>query len=181
MLRLIERARSNDRRAQMDLYERYYPYVISIGLRYTGNREDASELANSAFLKAFERLDTYDERKSFLPWLRKIVVNTALDYLKSIQKRAFDFDPLDDHGMNMAQNQIPSVESTMDVEALDELFLKMPEPMKTFFNLYIMDEYTHAEIGEELQCNERTSKRYLVKAREWLGERISKDFKIVQK
>lgn len=152
---------------------------MSIGLRYAGNNEDASELTNSAFLKAFENLETYDTSKHFLPWLRKIAVNTALDYLKSTQRRAFDFDPLDDSGVEMLEDSMTSIEATMEVEALDELFLKMPEPMKTFFNLYIMDEFTHSEIAEKLKCNERTSKRYLSKARAWLGQRISKDYKMM--
>jgi len=161
----------------MSIYRHYYSYVLSICLRYSKNREDADELTNSTFLKVFSNLKRYDTTKPFTPWLRKIAVNTALDFIKVSKPRFLHFDELEENFLQDDKHIDYEAEARMDAERLEEHFDKMPEPMRTFFNLYIMDEFTHAEISEQLNCTDRTSKRYLAKARQWIRTVIANENK----
>ena len=163
---VIQGCLKNDRRAQEELYKRFYPAMMSLCLRYVRSREDAIEVLNDAFLKIFKQMGRYDTARAALyTWMRTIVINTALDSLRK-QKA------IRDREMRPAAEEEPGI----DNEALaklsgDELLgmiHRLPVTTRLVFNLYIVDGYAHREIATLLSISEGTSRWHLNDARRQL-------------
>ena len=90
---LVEQCKSNDRKAQMKLYERYCQGMYHVAMRFLHNADDAEDVVQEAFIKAFQKMDQYKGDVSFGAWLKKIVVHRSIDFLKSKKKR---FIPLEE-------------------------------------------------------------------------------------
>ena len=156
----------NDRRAQEQLYKRFYPVMMALCLRYVRYRNDALETLNDAFLKVFKQLNRYDAAKAtFYTWMRTILINTALD---SLRKQKL----IRDREMQPESDEWPGV----DNEALakisgDELLgviHQLPVTTRLVFNLHIIDGYSHREIASLLGISEGTSRWHLNDARRQL-------------
>jgi RNA polymerase sigma factor (sigma-70 family) len=156
----------NDRRAQEELYKRFYPAMMSLCLRYVRDRDDAVEVLNDAFLKVFKQLSRYDPARAVLyTWMRAIVINTALDTLRK-QKAIRDREMLPDG----------EEEPGIDNEALSKLsgdellgiIRRLPVTTRLVFNLYVVDGYAHREIAALLSIGEGTSRWHLNDARRQL-------------
>lgn len=147
--------------AQKGLFKMYYGYVKSICLRYASNKEEAEEILNTSFLKVFQYLDKYNHNQSFKAWIRKIVVNTAIDYYRKEQK----------HAQNIPIETAPEVsfdDNILDKMAAEEILewvQTLPTSYRTVFMLYVVEGYNHREIGELLGISEGTSKSNLMIAR----------------
>lgn len=156
----------NDRRAQEELYKRFYPAVMALCLRYVRDRHDAVEVLNDAFLKVFRQLGRYDVSKGALyTWIRAIVINTALDSLrrqKAIRHR--DMLPGADEEPGIDNEAL----SKMSGDDLLSLILQLPVTTRLVFNLYSIDGYTHREVAVLLGINEGTSRWHLSDARRQL-------------
>jgi RNA polymerase sigma factor (sigma-70 family) len=160
---VIQGCLKNDRRAQEELYKRFYPAMMSLCLRYVRSREDAIEVLNDAFLKIFKQMGRYDAARAALyTWMRTIVINTALDSLRK-QKA------IRDREMRPDKEEEPGI----DNEALaklsgDELLgmiHRLPVTTRLVFNMYIVDGYAHREIATLLSISEGTSRWHLNDAR----------------
>lgn len=157
-------------KAQEQFYRYFYGYAMSIGLRYSGNREEALEIVNDSFLKIFNNLDKHNPEKSIKAWIRRIVVNTSLDYYRKNQKYRYDID------ITEAQHGIVD-ENTFDrlaVEELLKILQELPPAQRSVFNLYEIEGYSHQEIGEMLGIPEGTSKSHLSRAKNKLRELVEK-------
>ena len=139
-------------------------YGMSISLRYANNRDEASEILNDGFMKIFANLKKFDLSKPFKPWLRKIMVNTAIDHYHKKQREI--------HGeeMKKAINESDSekILSGISYQEVIGLLQKLPPSYRTVFNLYVIEGYTHEEIANLLNIAPGTSKSNLFKAREQL-------------
>jgi len=167
---IIEGCRSLNRNSQELLYRQFYGYAMSIALRYAQNKEEAIEILNDGFLKIFQHISEFDTTRPFKSWLAKIVVNTAIDHLRSKKRISFteDITQVYDLGMD---------DKAMDKLSYDELLLlvqSLPPAYRTVFNLYVMEGYQHQEIAEQLGISEGTSKSNLFKAKKILKEKIEK-------
>lgn len=167
----------NDRRAQEQLYKQFYGPMASICMRYTRNQHDAIEVLHNGFLKVYKNIGRFDASKASLyTWIRTIVIHTAIDFLR---QKARWYVP---HG------ELENAEAAgIDAEAVQrmttqELLLlvqELPPATQTVFNLYVMEGYTHKEIGGLLNISDGTSKWHLSEARRLLQKLVIKHANVV--
>ncbi|HVF97147.1 MAG TPA: sigma-70 family RNA polymerase sigma factor [Flavisolibacter sp.] len=166
---IIDGCRQNNRKAQEALYRAYYKTMITICLRYTKNDDDAVEVLNNGFLKVFQHINRYEFTKASLyTWIRTIVVNTCLDFVKK-KARAEKHHELN----NSVDVHVPAdVVSRMKAAELLQLVRGLPPSTGAVFNLYVIEGYSHREIGKLLGISEGTSKWHLSEARKSLQQKI---------
>ncbi|MBN8685272.1 MAG: RNA polymerase sigma factor [Chitinophagales bacterium] len=162
------------RLAQELLYRRYFERLMPIPLRYFGNRNEAVEVLNQAFLKIFHNMANYSGSGAFGGWMASIVTHTTIDFArrKNVYHRNLSFGDFSDQ---------PIQNSAVDHIAAEELLAliqQLPDNQRTVFNLYVIDGYKHREIAELLQIDESTSKWHLAEARRLLQKKLSKTFKL---
>jgi RNA polymerase sigma factor (sigma-70 family) len=169
MLLLIQGCKRNDRESQRLLYQHFYAYAMSICLRYCNSKAEAQEVLNDGFMHVFLKISQYRDETSFQGWLRRIMVNAAIDHYRREKKHYFHEE------MNTDYHSLPHSGSALDKMAHEELIamIKTLSPAyRAVFNLYVIDGYTHKEISELLHIAEGTSKSNLLKAREVLRKMI---------
>jgi RNA polymerase sigma factor (sigma-70 family) len=166
---LIEKCLKGDQLAQRTLFDKYAPKMFSVALRYAKDTDQSEDVLQDAFVKVFMKLDRYNGKGSFEGWIRRIVVNTALD---SIRKNIKFQDNIssDDVAYKLEQHVFTG-------DSLDEKFLlktinSMPEGYKTVFNMFAIEGYSHKEIAKELDISENTSKSQYSRARAYLKQRL---------
>ncbi len=158
---IIEGCLAQRQDAQKSLFKLYYGYVKSICLRYAKNKQESEEILNTSFLKIFQNLAKYEEKQPFKAWIRRIVVNTAIDYYRKEQKYAQNI-PLEN------APEVPFDDDILETMAAEEILghvQTLPPSYRTVFMLYVVDGYNHREIGELLGISEGTSKSNLMVAR----------------
>lgn len=163
---LLNACRKQDRLAQKELYRQFYRYAMSVALRYADHEDEAIEITNDAFLKVFMNLNKYDNALAFKPWFRRILINTAINYVK--KKQRFKLTQLME-----ADFELPATEDILSRIGFEEL-MKMVRSLslayRTVFNMHAIDGYTHEEISATLGISVGTSKSNLAKAREKLRQ-----------
>lgn len=168
---LIEGCLSQDKKAQRMLYSKYASTMFGICLRYCKRRAEAEDILQEAFVKIFTNMKTYRSEGSFEGWLKRIVVNTALNYYKSQLKRCFD-EPIDENrDMQIATESIYG--SDISAEELLKLINSLADGYRVVFNLYAVEGYSHKEIASMLNISENTSKSQLSRARAILQEKVN--------
>jgi RNA polymerase sigma factor, sigma-70 family len=172
MRQLIELIKKNDRKAQEKLYKKYAKRMFLTCFRYVNNENDAAEILNNGFYKAFNAIPGFKfiNEIAFECWLRKIMINEALMFLRSNKKKEFykEIEPASIADFTVSENH-------MQEEYYYFLIQKLPEGYKTVFNLYAIEGYNHSEIAEMLSISESTSRSQLSRAREMLQKLISKE------
>ncbi|GAB3505644.1 RNA polymerase sigma factor [Spirosoma knui] len=154
----------NHRQSQELLYRQFYSYAMSVCLRYAPTREGALEVLNDGFLKVFTRLDQYDPAQPFKGWLRRILINAAVDHYRQEVKHHNHED--------VAQAEHTVVSESADAysqlahEDLLLLIQRLSPAYRLVFNLYVMDGFTHEEIAGQLGISVGASKSNLARARE---------------
>ena len=170
----ISKCKENDRVAQKNFYEHYFNFLMSICYRYQKNYDDAVFLLNSGFVKIMSSLTNYDTRKPIEPWMKVIMINVAIDEFRKNKKYQENNVLLDDLDWNKLSDESKSIDenAVIDTEDYWNLVRNIPDPAGTVFNLFVVDDFGHKEIAERLKISERSSKRYLRQAREWLLRKI---------
>ncbi|MBI5917702.1 MAG: RNA polymerase sigma factor [Bacteroidetes bacterium] len=174
---ILEGCRQGNRNSQRKLYEHFYGYGMSLCLRYAKNREEAVEILNDAFLKTFSNLDKYDPAFAFKPWLRRILIHTAIDYHRAYHK----FPPHSDleSAAELANDEVPLLSEDEDAMPLVQA---LPPAYRVVFNLFVMEECSHYEIAEMLGISVSTSRSNLARAKEKLrGMVLKKSLRAVYK
>lgn len=170
----MEGCARNERKAQELLYRNYYKVMMNICLRYSNNESDALAVLNTAFYKVFKHISRYDASKaSMYTWIRTIVVNECISAVTASKKT------LPATEINEAEHiQIePSVFGKIKEANLLLLIQQLAPATKAVFNLFVLEGYTHKQIGEMLGISEGTSKWHLNDARKKLQELIMKQDK----
>jgi RNA polymerase sigma-70 factor, ECF subfamily len=169
----------NDTKSIQELYETYAPGLLSLCFRYCGKIEDAEDVLHDGFIKIIKNGHSFQSRNvgSFEGWMKKIMVNTALNFLRdhAKEKRFIDIDPIYDR-INISEeeeNQFEELTGKIDQKSVMNMICELPPGYRTVFNLYVFESYTHREIAQELNISENTSKSQLSKARGLLKKRIS--------
>ncbi len=166
------------------LYDRYAPSLLSLCLRYCGNRADAEDVLQEGFLKIIGHLHRFRARHegSLQAWMRRIMVNTSLNHLRA-KARGKIFTGADPGQIPEAEEDagpdlITELGEHVSTEDVIALIGALPPGYRAVFNLYVFEEYTHKEIAEALGCSENNSKSQLWKARAMLRKNLSE---LVQK
>ncbi|MBN2172575.1 MAG: sigma-70 family RNA polymerase sigma factor [Bacteroidales bacterium] len=169
---IIRNCKTGRLRHQEVFYRHFYGYVMGISLRYAYTRTDASEIVNDSFLKVFRNIKKYDEELSIKPWLRKITVNTAIDYYRKNAR----FEPVLEIEQAVNESFDENQVDQLIYEDLKKLLDDLPEIYRLIFNLYEIDGYTHQEIAKKLDINESTSRSYLTRAKKKMRVLVEKFF-----
>lgn len=157
---LIKRCRAQDRMAQKAIYDCYAPLFISIAKRYVGDRMIAEDIMVQTFFKVFTQIKKYSGTGSFEGWMKRILINEALMYLRSNKSKIV--------GISLENVQVPKanlIEEKLEHEAILRLVDLLPLGYKTVFNLYIIEGYKHREIADLLNISINTSKSQLILAK----------------
>jgi RNA polymerase sigma-70 factor (ECF subfamily) len=176
---LIRKAIARDAGAIEALYDTCAPTLLSVCLRYCGNRDDAEDILHDGFIKIIQKIQDFKVRSdgSLEAWMRRIVVNTALNFLRSRYKQQnfVDIDPLlDKIDQKEAEETNPQeLYFLVEKEKIMELICELPYGDRTVFNLFVFEEYGHKEIADLLGCSENTSKSQLSKARGLLRKKLN--------
>jgi RNA polymerase sigma-70 factor (ECF subfamily) len=158
-----------ERWAQQQLYEQHYGRMMGICLRYAGSRDEALDLLHEGFIKAFQNIGRYRPGTALTAWIRTIVVNTCIDYYRKNQRRRTqDLDDAWQHA-----NDDPDALSQLSEQEILAAVQELSPAYRTVFNLYVVEGYSHKEIGDALQITESTSRSNLVKARIKLQEHFA--------
>ena len=165
---LIKKAINNNREAQQQLFEQHSPKMLGVCRQYVKDMHHAEDLLLSGFLKVFTNLHKFKHEGSFEGWIRRIMVNTCISYLR--KKNLVD---LSDEDFVFNDSATESLENTT-VEDIQKLIDKLPEGYKMVFNLFAIEGYKHSEIAEQLGISVSTSKSQLFKARKILQENYYK-------
>lgn len=165
---LLTRCKQNDRAAQKILYERFYGKMMAIIRRYIKDPEEAMGVLNTSFLKVFHNIDSYKGSGSLGAWISKIMMHSALDYLRS-NKKYNDQIVLDEKFESKYDKNYETGDyENIDAERLYELIDKLPLTTKTVFNMFAIDGFSHKEISKELNISVGTSKWHVAEARQRL-------------
>jgi RNA polymerase sigma factor (sigma-70 family) len=169
---LLRACKQHQSSAQYRVYALFYHYAMSIAQRYVGTYETAEEVVNDAFFKVFTKIDRYEESQPFRFWLRRIVVNTAIDRLRGALNQQ-KFEPLPEQCDTEEESGI--IQELTREQILDKLH-RLPPAYRTVFNLFVVDGYTHEEIAQLLGISPGSSKSNLSRARQHLRALFSDDF-----
>lgn len=176
---LIAGCLEGNRTAQRKLYEHFYPTMMGVCCRYAGSRTEASEILNAGFLKVFRNLKKFDPEVGVLEaWIRRIIVNTAIDYYRKEVRREKT------KTIDGSVHQIRSLEqSAFESLSCDEIMAcvqQLSPAYRTVFNLYVIEGYSHVEIAKRLKISEGTSKSNLAKARMRLQHMLERLNRVVK-
>lgn len=151
----------NERWAQGVLYKKFYPSMMALCLRYSNNREDALDIMHEGFIKVYKHINKYQEGTSLAAWIKRIMVNTAIDfYRKRVRRRTENID----EAFHLSSDT-PDVISFLAAEEILECLQQLSPSYRAVFNLYVIEGYAHKEIAGQLSISESTSRSNLVKAR----------------
>lgn len=167
---LIERCRKGDTKAQFELYKVYYKPIYNVCLRMVGSQVDAEDVMQEAFLNAFTKIDTYQGVVSFGAWLKKIVINRSLDYLK---KRKVKFEELNE---KIPDEEPVSIDiSEIQMEKLKNAIQQLPDGYRVVLSLYLLEGYDHEEIAQILGISNVSSRSQFMRAKLKLREMLHKE------
>lgn len=167
---LVRACQQGDPKAQRRVYERYSARMLSLCGRYLPDEFEAEEAMIEGFMKVFDRIGQFKLEGSFEGWIRRIMVNESLMYLRSKKAAGWQASYED------VEYEVEPVAAATDLEAdeLHRLVQQLPTGYRTVFNLYAVEGYNHAEIAETLGISENTSKSQLHRARALLQEWVQK-------
>lgn len=167
---LIHRIKQNERKAQEKFYKKYSPQMFRLVYRYVKNEADAGSVLNMGFYKIFSSIDKliYINEICFLAWMKKIMINESLMFLR----QQFSFIDIEDYPQELPVEDC-NPDNNLILEDYLNLIRQLPRDLRTVFNLYAIDGFTHKEIGAELNIAESSSRVYLTRARALLQKSLT--------
>ena len=163
---IVEGCKLQNPSHQRKLYEKFSRKMFGVCLRYASNREEAEDLLQDSFVKVFQHISSFKMEGSLEGWVRRIVVNTSLEFIRKQKLQWVSIDSADEP----AESEV--VLDHMNAKELLMIINKLPSGFKAVFNLYAIEGYNHREIGELLGITESTSKSQYSRAKSALVKSI---------
>lgn len=163
---LIQELKRGSESATTQIYQQYAKAMYNTLIRITGSTEEAQDLLQDAFIKAFQNIEKYRGESTFGAWLKRIVVNTGLE---QVRKKKIKFEELNENfdvSGELTENFIP------DPVLIHEEIKKLPNGSRTVLSLYLLEGYSHQEIADELDISVSTSKTQYMRAKLLLREKL---------
>lgn len=177
-LEIIKACLKGNRLAQNRLYQIFADKMYGVCLRYADNEDEAKDILQDGFIKVFTNLKQFNNKGSFEGWIRRIVVNTALEKFRD-KNHMFAVSMEAEYDSN--KNHYDHILSELSAKDLLKLIQELSPQYKTVFNLYAIEGYSHKEICNILDIKEGTSKSNLSRAREILKEKVNKHYNVSEK
>jgi len=178
--KIVEGCIEKRRKYQKKLFEMYYGRMKVVCMRYAKDEDEAQDFVQLGFIKVFDKIEVYNFTGSLEGWIRRIMVNTAIDEYRKNKRNPFSID--ENQQIKDEDSDFPIVED----ELQDEINNKAEKALKaiselsvayrTVFNMFVIEGYTHKEIAEQLNISEGTSKSNLAKAKQKLKEKLGSMF-----
>lgn len=165
---IIAGCRTGDRKYQELLYQRFASKMFSVCMRYAAETNSAQDLLQEGFVKIFKNIDKFRGEGSFEGWVRRIFVNTCLEF---VRKKANMYVVQDTESVKIEYQDENALQKLMK-EDLMEMIQSLSTGYRTIFNLYVIEGYSHKEIAELLNVTEGTSKSQLARARYLLQKKV---------
>jgi len=164
--KLINKCKRKDKKAQSEIYQLYTGKLFALCLKYSRNYQEAQDNLQNGFITIFDKIEQYNFKGSFEGWLKRIIINTALQTYR------------EKNVLNLVTEEIPDEvtveidEEQISLEFLLKLIQELPNRYRLVFNLYVLDGYPHKEVASMLNISEGTSKSNLSRARLILRDKI---------
>ena len=165
---LVEGCRQGDRKLQKELYERFAPKMFGVCLRYAGATEEAEDILQEGFVKVFNKINSFRGEGSFEGWIRRIIVNTAIEHFR----RKTYLQPVTEREEETVESDYLSVLDSLAEKDIIGLVQQLSPGYRSVFNMYVVEGYTHKQIGELLGISEGTSKSQLSRAKAILQDLV---------
>ncbi|MEQ8908968.1 MAG: RNA polymerase sigma factor [Vicingaceae bacterium] len=166
---MLEGCKAHKEHAQKQLFDRYSGLMTGVCMRYADRYEEAQDMVQDGFIKVFKKIGSFTGKGSLEGWIRKIMVNTALDHLRKRKKERFNVD-VDEVEYKLKDEQ--EIIASLQADDLLKLVQSLPTGYRTVFNMYAIEGYTHKEIANELGVSENTSKSQYSRARSLLQKKL---------
>ena len=183
---LIDGCLTGERRSQQRVYELFYGKMMAVCLRYTKNADQAKDILQDGFIKVFQGMDKFNRAGSFEGWIRRIMVNTAIDHFRRTKNSYLllgEDRSIEDFGDPDLEDNVAeeSSDTSWDLRPADVInaMQKLTPAYRTVFNLYVFEEMTHKEISDTLGISVGTSKSNLAKAKHNLKNILKKEHKLL--
>ena len=167
---LIQGCINGERRMQEELYRRFAPKMYAVCLRYAGKTDEAEDILQEGFVKIFKKLSTFRGEGSFEGWIRRIFVNTSIEHFR----RKNYLRPVTEKEESTIEGNYLSVLDSLAAKDIMNLVREISPGYRTVSNLYVVEGYTHKEIGDILGISEGTSKSQLSRAKMILQDLVKK-------
>ena len=164
---LIEKCKNNDSRAQMQLYDQYCKAMFNTAYNFIKDDDIAQDVMQEAFIKAFKKIESFSGEATFGAWLKRIVVNQSLDYIK---KQKIQTVELNDNIVYMADDEPWEVDAEIKLSAIYKCIEELPQKCKNVVKLYLIEGYDHQEVAQILEISEVASRSQLSRGKSKLKE-----------
>jgi RNA polymerase sigma-70 factor (ECF subfamily) len=176
---IVNACLKGDRRSQESLFKMFYGKMLAVCSRYISDKDTAQEVLQEGFIKVFDKLEVFDFKGSFEGWVRRIIVNTAIDSIRKAKRAPVLKDKDTDFKMDSTDQmeesetlQLTELKASIALEAIG----KLSPGYRAVFNSFVIEEYSHKEIAEMLGISEGTSKSNLSKAKMNLKRILTDEF-----
>jgi len=165
--RLIAECKLNNQRAQLQLYDMYCKAMYNTAYNFVKDEAVAEDMMQEAFIKAFQNLASFNETVTFGAWLKRIVINRCLDWLK---KRKLNVVSMDNQHIQVADKESWEVDDSITMKCIDDSINKLPDKYKIVLKLFLLEGYDHQEISQILNISEVSSRSQLFRGKNKLKE-----------
>lgn len=163
---LIKKCKKQDLKSQEQLYRLFSKKLFGVCLKYSRNYQEAEDNLQDAFIVIFNKIGQYKNKGSFEGWMKRIVINTALQrYRKQQVFSIINEDQIENHEVEIEENQF-------ELNYLLKIIQELPDRYRMVFNLYVLDGFSHKEIADFMEISVGTSKSNLARARDILKRKI---------
>ena len=170
--KIVEGCAEKNAEYQQFLYKTLYSKMMVVCQRYTDRPEDAKDLFQDGFVKVFDKIGKFNFKGSLEGWIRRIMVNNAIDHYRKKKNKFAMSETLVESQQIAEEVESEGVFEGVNADILLSFVQQLSPVYRTVFNLYILDDYSHAEIAEELGISEGTSKSNLSKAKKNLKQMV---------
>jgi RNA polymerase sigma-70 factor (ECF subfamily) len=171
-LKLVEASKRGDQKAQFEIYQLYYLAMYNTSLRIVGDPDDAEDVMQESFLKAFAKLKTYRGEVSFGAWMKRIVINKSLDFLR-LKKEKLSLDEVGE--VEAVTDDPPEImEVAYQAENIKKAIRSLPEGYRIVLSLILLEGYDHEEVSEILNISNANSRTQYHRAKKKLLELLKK-------
>jgi RNA polymerase sigma-70 factor (ECF subfamily) len=176
---ILEGCIAGKREAQYELYKKFASSMMAVCFRYARNRDEAEDLLQEGFLKVFQKISSFRREGSFEGWMKRIMINNALNEIKKNRRNPFleDIEVINETQIVDQEEPVGNLDP-VPAGVLLEMIRSLPEGYRIVFTLYVLEDYSHKEIANELNISENTSKTQLLKARRALKNKLNEYYKI---
>jgi RNA polymerase sigma-70 factor (ECF subfamily) len=168
---LVERCKAQDRKAQLKLYNQYCEGMFCVVIRFLNNRDDAEDVLQEAFIKAFQKIHQFKGDVSFGAWLKRIMINQSIDFLKTKKERHLE---IQENSMHIVEDEDWSVDRGVSLPEVKEAMRCLPDKYQYVLQLFLLEGYDHSEIAEILGISETASRTRLLRGKGFLRALLKK-------